>query len=79
MTETYAENLIQARESLRRAMDLLNREIQHYPTPISGCDAQFNYLIAERTRIGDALNALGQSVFVPTPRSPTRQSGIESR
>ncbi len=79
MTETYDTCLILARAELLRARALLADEITQYPTPISGCDAQFNHLIAERSRIGDALTALNAAVFVPTPRSPSPDTGVESR
>lgn len=79
MPETYCESLVLARAELRNAMVLLNDEMRQYPTPISGCDAQFNYLISERRRVSDALDALGQEVFVPTPRTPAAGVGIESR
>ena len=62
--------------ALRVALD---DEIRTYPTPISGCDAQFNHLLAERRRVRDALAALDANVFVPTPRTPTPEAGVESR
>ena len=31
-------------------------EIRHYPTPIPACDAQFNYLLVEQTRIAEELS-----------------------
>ena len=79
MEETYAECVIAARAELRAARHLLSAEISAYPTPISGCDAQFNHLLAERTRVTDALSQLDASIFVPTPRMPTPDSRIESR
>jgi hypothetical protein len=54
-------------------------EISAYPTPISGCDAQFNYLLAERQKVLDAMRVLDHAVFVPTPRTPTQIAGVESR
>jgi hypothetical protein len=57
----------------------LQTEISDYPAPISGCDAQFNYLLAERQKIHAALQSLEQAVFVPTPRTPTPGAGVESR
>lgn len=65
--------------ALSSAQAALADEIAAYPTPISGCDAQFNHLLAERRRLADARTALGAPVFVPTPRSPAPQAGIESR
>lgn len=33
-------------------------EILHYPPPIPACDAQFNYLLEERTRISQEIDRL---------------------
>lgn len=68
-----------AQDNLRRARTALNTEISGYPTPISGCDAQFNHLLAERQKVLEALRTLESPVFVPTPRTPTEFSGVESR
>ena len=31
-------------------------EIKYYPTPIAGCDEQFNFLLSERDRLTEELN-----------------------
>ncbi len=77
--DSYSDCLTVARAELEAARHLLSAEIRDYPTPISGCDAQFNHLLAERQRIAGALRQLEASVFVPTPRTPTVTSGVESR
>lgn len=77
--DTYSDCLSVARAELAAARRLLDAEIRDYPTPISGCDAQFNHLLAERQRITEALAQLDASVFVPTPRTPMTTSGVESR
>lgn len=79
MEDTFATCLIAARAELRQARALIATELRDYPTPISGCDAQFNHLIGERQKITDALAALDKVVFVPTPRTPTPDAGVESR
>ncbi|MEO1779500.1 MAG: hypothetical protein AAFU63_11990 [Pseudomonadota bacterium] len=79
MIETYSDCLTVARAELSAAHRLLSAEIRAYPTPISGCDAQFNHLLAERQRISGALAQLEASVFVPTLRTPMPSSGVESR
>lgn len=71
--------LTEAQVALAAAQTAVAQEIGAYPTPISGCDAQFNHLLAQRSRIGRALAALSAEVFVPTPRSPAPFAGIESR
>lgn len=79
MPNDYAALLKNALEALRQARKHLNREIAAYPTPISGCDAQFNHLLADRQRISAALRSLGQDVFIATPRNPSSEGEIESR
>ena len=59
-----------ARDALRQVQDDLVAEIRAYPVPISGCDAQYNHLLAERRRIHAALLALDEEVHIPTPRVP---------
>lgn len=76
---TSEDCLIVAKAELRAARQLLHDEIRDYPTPISGCDAQFNHLIGLRGAIGDALRALEAPNFVATPRSPSPSAGVESR
>ena len=79
MTPDFTDPLRRARTALHEALHLLQDEISTYPTPISGCDAQFNHLLAERTRITDALERLDAAVFVPTPRMPSPAARVESR
>jgi hypothetical protein len=64
---------------LEIARGALQQEIKAYPTPISGCDAQFNHLISERQKVTNALKCLEEQPFVPTPRSPSVRAGVESR
>ena len=33
-------------------------EIKHYPTPIAGCDEQFNFLLSERDRLTQELRKI---------------------
>ncbi len=46
------------RASLEARRKQLDEEIRAYPTPIPRCDAQFNFLMEERTRIVRELEAL---------------------
>ena len=62
--------LVAARNELSAAGRRLNAEISAYPTPISGCDAQFNHLLATRRKVATALSALDAEVHIPTPRAP---------
>lgn len=59
-----------ARQHLAEARDVLDAEIHSYPTPISGCDAQYNHLLAERRRVHNALSVLAEEIHIPTPRAP---------
>lgn len=56
------------------ALDDARREIAgqiaSYPTPISGCDAQFNFLLDCRRRLERARKELMRPEFIPTPRNP---------
>ena len=79
MPQTFETHLDAARDALNRARTCLSEEIRDYPAPIAGCDAQFNHLLAQRQRVLDALGSLEASLFVPTPRSPTEDCGVESR
>ena len=76
---TSEDCLTVAKAELRMARQLIQDEIRDYPTPISGCDAQFNYLIGLSGSISDALNALEAPNFVATPRTPAPAAGVESR
>lgn len=79
MADSFEDCLIAAQAELSKARQLLQNEISNYPAPIAGCDAQFNHLLGERQRVLTALRSLEESVFVPTPQSPTPQAGVESR
>ncbi len=46
-------------EALLRVIYL---QIKNYPTPIAGCDEQFNFLLAERDRLRDELEQLKRSL-----------------
>ena len=79
MTDSYSDCLTIAATELKIARRLLQTEISDYPTPIAGCDAQFNYLLAQQQRVRAALEALQAEVFIPTPRQPSADSIVESR
>lgn len=55
---TFLECRLLAQAELKAARSLLSMEISRYPTPIAGCDCQFNHLLAERRQISEALCAL---------------------
>ncbi|MEM7718072.1 MAG: hypothetical protein AAF222_02645 [Pseudomonadota bacterium] len=76
---TYDQHLTTARRALDAAKREIQSELRAYPTPVSGCDAQYNYLIGQRGAIGAALDALSAPAFVATPRTPEPAAGVESR
>ena len=43
------------KKQLEEAKSQVNKEIGNYPSPIPACDAQFNYLLEERSKISVAL------------------------
>ncbi len=63
---TYVDR---AKSDLEAAKRVLNEEINAYPTPIAGCDEQFNYLLQQKRRVLSALHALDADIHIPTPRS----------
>jgi hypothetical protein len=66
----FQKHLEAAQRELLLAQKLLKAEIAAYPVPISGCDAQFNHLLAQRSKFCRAIEALNADVFVPTSRQP---------
>ena len=77
--DNYSECLDIARQELKLAQAALRRDMADYPTPIAGCDAQFNHLLDQSERVRNALAALDAPHFVPTPQKLTTGQGIESR
>ena len=73
------EALAAARQALSMAHDAVAMEIRCYPTPISGCDAQFNRLLEMRAQSGQSRATLDAPAFVPTPRQLSPTGRYESR
>jgi len=76
---SYEINLRRALDELRQANGRLQQELQDYPTPISGCDAQYTHLIGQQGAIDDAIRALATPRFVATPRVQEEGARVESR
>lgn len=76
---SYESYLTGALEALMQARSLLGVEIASYPTPISGCDAQFNRLLSDRARIANAIRAIENQPFIATPRQLAPSASLESR
>jgi len=79
MTKSYETALETALSKLQLARKILLEDIAHYPSPISGCDVQFNALLSDRTRISNAIQALENRPFIATPRILERGAVAESR
>lgn len=75
----HEDCLAAARRNLQRAEHLISAELRAYPTPVSGCDVQYNYLLGQRSSIRAALSALAEPQFVATPRLQAPGDRIESR
>jgi hypothetical protein len=54
------DSLQRTREALERERLRIQTEINNYPAPIPGCDAYFNHLLEQRSRICEELNKLGR-------------------
>jgi hypothetical protein len=67
---TTDDRIAEAEASLRAAKQAVESEIRAYPRPISGCDAQFNALLAQRQRLNAAQLALARQPLIPTSREP---------
>jgi hypothetical protein len=47
--------------ALVERLQFIKNEIKHYPTPIAGCDEQFNFLLSERDWLTLDLTRIRQS------------------
>jgi len=72
MARSLQDHLAIAMEHLQIVRQNVSDEIVNYPSPISGCDAQFNHLLSERQKVSEAIFVLGERPFIPTPRNLER-------
>lgn len=79
MRESYQDAIQAARDELLKARNLLSAELRGYPTPVSGCDLLYTHLLSEHRKVSGAISALGESPFIPTPRTLDDGAGVESR
>jgi len=73
------ESIQKAGAELKKALQHVQREIREYPSPIAGCDAQYNYLLGMRVSVKEALDTIQSPKFVPTPRELVAGAGMEQR
>jgi hypothetical protein len=46
------------KQEITARLDAIYGQIKTYPTPIAGCDEQFNYLLEERNRLREMIEQL---------------------
>lgn len=68
MELSFENRIAHAMTHLEAAQATLIAEIKQYPTPVAGCDVQYNHLLEERSRVNAAIAALKAQLFTPTPR-----------
>ena len=49
------EDIIIEKQEITARLDAIYEQIKTYPTPIAGCDEQFNYLLEERNRLREMI------------------------
>ena len=50
----------ETKEELKQELERVNTEIGNYPSPITGCDEQFNYLLKKRTEMERRIKELSE-------------------
>ena len=46
------------KQEISARLDAIYEQIKTYPTPITGCDKQFDYLLEERNRLRELMTNL---------------------
>ena len=67
------DNWEEARAALKDKLAALNAEIGAYPGPITGCDAQFNHMLEERTKLNVELSRLEAAMAMNTGEGAFRK------
>ena len=50
----------ETKEELKQELKMVNTEIGNYPSPITGCDEQFNYLLEMRSKMEKRIRELSK-------------------
>ena len=50
----------ETKEELKQELERVNTEICNYPSPITGCDEQFNYLLEKRSEMKRRIKELSE-------------------
>ena len=53
----------ETKEELKQELERVNTEIGNYPSPITGCDDQFNYLLEMRSKLEKRLRELSKKIL----------------
>jgi hypothetical protein len=59
----------QTEQTILQTLKEIQTQLASYPTPVAGCDEQFNYLLTERERLTKRLSQIGDGIHF-TPPSP---------
>ena len=51
----------ETKEELKQELKMVNTEIGNYPSPITGCDEQFNYLLEMRSKMERRIKELSEN------------------
>ena len=58
-------------QKVLQALKSVETQLESYPTPIAGCDVQFNYLLAERQRLARRIRQIRDGIhFIPQSPEP---------
>ena len=50
----------ETKEELKQELERVNTEIGNYPSPITGCDEQFNYRLETRSKMEKRIRELSK-------------------
>ena len=50
----------EAKEELKRERERVKTEIGNYPSPVTGCDDQFNYILEMRSKMEKRIRELSK-------------------
>jgi len=45
-------------QAIIHILQSVREQLKHYPTPVAGCDEQFNFLLSERNRLTEELKEI---------------------
>ncbi len=51
-----SKRILKKETAILERLQSVGEQLKYYPTPVAGCDEQFNFLISERDRLTNDLN-----------------------